>query len=334
MENTNNSAEDMAMNIEAGIRNICIYGVGGVGGFFGGKIAYEINKRGDDSRRVFFIARGPHLAEIRKNGLILNTPEQRGMICMPTMATDNVGEIPPPDLCLVCVKSYDLDNAVKALAKNINTSTIIIPLLNGVDVYERIRTSLEDGIVLPACVYVGTHIDKAGVVTQSGGEGIILCGSDPGITDFNPEALIRFFSQENVKFRWNDDPYPEIWKKYIFIASFGLVSAYSGKTLGEIVSDQRLKETTREIMREIVAMGGERGIELPEDVVNLSIEKARDFPPETKTSYQTDVDKKGKRNEGDLFGGTIIRLGHRLGVPTPVTEGIYSEIQKRLEQSG
>jgi 2-dehydropantoate 2-reductase len=324
----------MAMNVEAGIQNICIYGVGGVGGFFGGKIAYEIHQRGKDPRRVFFIARGSHLAEIRRNGLILNTPEQRGMLCKPTMATDNIGDIPSPDLCLMCVKSYDLDNAIKALVKNINTSTIIIPLLNGVDVYERIRATLEHGIVLPACVYVGTHIEEPGVVTQSGGEGIILCGSDPGITDFNPEALIRFFSQVNVKFKWNDNPFPEIWKKYIFIASFGLVSAYSGKTLGEIVSDQRSKETTRKIMREIVAIAGERGIELPEDVVNLSIEKARDFPPETKTSYQTDVEKKGKRNEGDLFGGTIIRLGHRLGVPTPVTEGIYSEIQKKLEQSG
>lgn len=321
------------MKGEREIKNICVYGVGGVGGFFGGKIAYEINQKGNDPRQVFFIARGPHLAEIRKNGLILNTPKQRGMICKPTMAMDNVGEILPPDLCLVCVKSYDLDNAIKALAKNINTSTIIIPLLNGVDVYERIRTTLDDGIVLPACVYVGTHIEKPGVVTQSGGEGIIWCGSDPGITDCNPEAVIRFFSQVQVKFRWNDDPYPEIWKKYIFIASFGLVSAYSGKTLGEIVSDNRSKDTIREIMREIVAIAGERGIELPEDVVNLSIEKARDFPFETKTSYQTDVEKKGRRNEGDLFGGTIIRLGHRLGVPTPVTEGIYSQIQKRLEQS-
>ena len=322
------------MKDEREIRDICIYGVGGVGGFFGGKIAYEINKGGKDPRRVFFIARGPHLAEIRRNGLILNTPEKKGMICKPTMATDNVEEIPPPDLCLLCLKSYDLDNAIKALARNISTSTIIIPLLNGIDVYERIRTTLEDGIVLPACVYVGTHIEKAGVVTQSGGEGIILCGRDPGITDFNPEALIRFFSQVNVKFRWNDDPYPEVWKKYIFIASFGLVSAYSGKTLGEIVSDNRSKDTIREIMGEIVAIAGKRGIELPEDVVNLSIEKAWDFPPETKTSYQTDVEKKGKRDEGDLFGGAIIRLGHRLGVPTPVTEGIYSEIQKRLGQSG
>jgi 2-dehydropantoate 2-reductase len=264
----------------------------------------------------------------------LNTPEQKHMICTPTMATDNVGEIPPPDLCLMCVKSYDLDNAIKALARNINPSTMIIPLLNGVDVYERIRTTLEDGIVLPACVYVGAHIEKAGVVAQIGGEGIILCGRDPKISDFNPEALGDFFSQVKVKFRWNDDPYPEIWKKYIFIASFGLVSAYSRKSLGEIVSDQRSRETVREIMGEIVAIAGEKGIELPGGVINLSIEKAKDFPPETNTSYQTDIEKKGKRNEGDLFGGTIIRLGHRLGVPTPVTAGIYSEIQRRLEQSG
>jgi 2-dehydropantoate 2-reductase len=320
------------MSGEREIRNICVYGAGGVGGFFGGNIAYKINQSKNDPRRVFFIARGPHLAEIRRNGLILNTPLQEGMICTPSMATDNVGEIPPPDLCLMCVKSYDLDNAIRALAKNVDDSTIIMPLLNGVDVYERIRTTLKHGILLPACVYVGTYIEKPGVVTQSGGEGIILCGSDPDIPDFNPEALIRFFSQMNIKFRWRDDPYPEIWKKYIFIASFGLVGAYSGKTLGEIVSDNRLQETVRGIMREIVVIAEQRGIELPEDIIDLSIDKARDFPPETKTSYQTDIEKRAKRNEGDLFGGTIMRLGHRFGASTPFTEEIYDSIQKRLRQ--
>jgi 2-dehydropantoate 2-reductase len=315
------------------MRNICIYGIGGVGGFFGGKIAYEIMQGGDETKKVFFIARGSHLAEVRKHGLILNTTDRRGMICKPTLATNKIEEIPAPDLCLLCVKGYDLEGAVKALAGNIHPSTITIPLLNGVDIYERIRRFLSDGIVLPACVYVATHIERPGVVTQTGGDGVILCGNDPNIADFDPEGLMGFFSQMRIKFKWSHDPYPDIWKKYVFIASFGLVSAYSGHTLGEIVEDRQSRELVQGIMREIVSIAEKRGVELPEGIVPSSIEMAKNFPYETKTSYQKDVEARGRLNEGDLFGGTIIQLGQDLGMSTPITRRVYAGIQEKLEQS-
>jgi len=111
------------------ITNICIFGVGSVGGVFGGKIAKAISQEKDTDRKVFFIARGAHLEEIKRNGLILNTPEERGIVCNPTMATDNIEEIPQPDLCLLCVKGYDLDDATIAIKTNIGTHTLVIPLL-------------------------------------------------------------------------------------------------------------------------------------------------------------------------------------------------------------
>ena len=85
------------------IKNICIFGVGGVGGVFGGKIAHAIAQEKDTGKKVFFIARGKHLEEINKHGLILNTPEAKGLICKPTLATDDISDIPQPDLHLVCV---------------------------------------------------------------------------------------------------------------------------------------------------------------------------------------------------------------------------------------
>ncbi len=219
------------------IRNICVYGTGGVGGFFGGRMADGNARHESKVADIFFIARGRHLEEIRRSGLVLNTKDRQNILCRPTMATDDITAIPAPDLCLVCVKSYDLEAAVRDVKKVMRKDTIILPLLNGVDIYERVRDVIDEGIVLPACVYVETHLEKPGTVTQKGGDGIIRFGPDPRHPDFDPSSLINTLGELGIKTKWNPDPYPEIWEKYIFIAGYGLVTACYGCSIGEAVSD-------------------------------------------------------------------------------------------------
>jgi 2-dehydropantoate 2-reductase len=322
--------EAMGPGRDYAIQDIWIYGVGGVGGYFGGKIAYGATVHPESAPKVYFVARGDHLLAIRRRGLTLNTAERDGIICVPYHITDRPETLPAPDLCLLCVKSYDLDSALHSLSTKIQDKTIIIPLLNGVDISERVRKVLGRGIVLPACAYVGTHIEEAGVVTQKGAPGIILCGKDPAFPDFNPRPLIAFFDKADIKFTWIDDPFPAIWEKFIFIAAFGLVTANSEKTLGAVTADPGLLGLVENIMSEIAAIAKKKGVSLPQGVIESSIGKANGFPFETKTSYQRDVEAKGRLNEGDLFGGTIIRMGKELGVPTPVTKLIYSQIERKF----
>lgn len=313
------------------INNICIYGMGGIGGYFGGKIADAISKFQIPNKKVFFIARGEHLSEIKKNGLILNTIEQQGIVCKADLATDDITDIPAPDLCLICVKSYGLEKAVQDLARIVKKDTIVIPLLNGVDIYERIRSILSIGIVLPACVYVGTHIEKPGMVSQAGGDGMILLGKDPAYPDDYPAEVVDFFRTTKLNFKWNDDAYPAIWEKYMFIAAFALVTAWAGKTFGEVMQDEELKLCTKTIMSEIYALSEEKHVGLAADIVDVSINKGNKFPFEAKTSYQRDIEK-GNLNEGTLFGDTIIKMGKALNIPTPITEQIYSEIEQKLAE--
>jgi 2-dehydropantoate 2-reductase len=308
------------------MQTIWVYGVGGVGGFIGGKIACFLQKEHRRDTRLYFIARGEHLKEIQKRGLILNTGDEKRLICVPTRATDNVQELPPPDLCFLCVKSYDLDAVCDALSGHIKPETVIIPLLNGVDIYERVRNVLSNGIIFPACIYVGTHIEKPGVITQKGGQGKILMGKDPRCPDFYPEEVLQFLQEAAISFQWFENVLPAIWEKYLFIAGFGLVSAASKKTLGQIVEDAESVRLVTGIMKEIFLISKQKHVTFPEDMVTISVAKARAFPPETKTSYQRDVEQKTKHNEGDLFGATIIRMGKETGVPTPVTESVYKKI--------
>jgi len=311
------------------IRKVCVYGVGGVGGYFGGKIVDTIQKMGATDHEIYFIARGKHLSVIKRNGITVVTPGQT-ITAMPSIATHDINEIPAPDLFLLCVKSYDLTEAVKAIVSKAKERTVIIPLLNGADIYERIREILDNGIVLPACVFVGTHLESPGVIHQNGGNGIIMFGKDPEVPQFTPEKVMNFFDQMGINFKWSEDPLPAIWEKYIFIAAFGLVTVYTDKTLGEIMEDSESKELVRKVMTEIHSIAKKKGIILPENIIEESIGKANHFPYETKTSYQRDVESRGKMNEGDLYGDTIIRSGEALGIATPVTQAIYTQIKHRL----
>jgi len=309
------------------IKSVCIYGIGGVGGYFGGRIAHEIGK-GNRTTQVYFISRGEHLKSIQQHGLNLITDKEE-FLCIPNIATDNIGHIPTPDLYLICVKGYDLNNAVASISKNISTDTIVLPLLNGVDIYERIRPTLQKAIVSPACVYVSSSIEKPGTIRQKGAEGHIIFGKDPKHLGYNYKYLIEFFNEMGVSNAWYDNPYPAIWEKYIFITAFSLMTAYSGKTIGAVLADDKLKRMTENIMEEVVLMGETRNIDFKQDVVEKTLQKAQNFPHETKTSFQRDYEKGNTRNEGDIFGGTLIRLAKEHNISIPTITDVYGELMSR-----
>jgi len=306
------------------IKNVCVYGIGGVGGYFGGRIAHEISK---DNRaiQVFFIGRGEHLKAVQQHGLNLITDKEE-FFCFPNIATDNIRHISTPDLYLLCVKGYDLDNAAASISKNISADTVILPLLNGVDIYERIRTSLEKAIVSPASVYVSSSIEKPGTIRQKGPEGHIVFGKDPKHLGYNYEHLIKFFNEMGISNTWYDNPYPAIWEKYMFITAFSLMTAYSGKTIGAVLTDDKLKRMTENIMKEVVLVGKTKNIDFKQDVVEKTLQKAQNFPYETKTSFQRDYEKGNTRNEGDIFGGTLIRLAKEYNISIPTITDVYGEL--------
>jgi len=113
----------------------------------------------EQSTQIYFLARGAHLDEIRRTGLIVSTVSEGEFICRPTLATDRATDLPALDLCLLCVKAFDLTQILKEINQVITEETSIVPLLNGVDIYERTRAAISQGFVLPACVYLGAHIE-------------------------------------------------------------------------------------------------------------------------------------------------------------------------------
>ena len=185
---------------------------------------------------------------------------------------------------------------------------------------------IKTGMILPACVYISAHVEEPGIVVHIGKPGKIIFGRDPGHPDYTPEELFRLFERSSIDYEWKNDANPAIWEKYIFIASFGLISARYNRTLGEIMEEPSLKEEVAGIMNEIYAIALNKNIKLPEGIIDLSLKKAMMFPRDTQTSLQRDLQQKKGKSELGLFGGTIIDLGKRSGIPTPTTQKIYREL--------
>jgi 2-dehydropantoate 2-reductase len=152
-----------------------------------------------------------------------------------------------------------------------------------------------------------------------------LLGPDPDHSGFVPERALDLLRRVGIQCRWFDDPRPALWEKYLFISAFGLATTASRKTLGTVLADPDLMEDVRGVMDEVVRIARSAGVHLGPDAVDDALSKARGFPPDTKTSYQRDVEA-GRHDEGDLFGATILRLGRQYGTPTPHAERLLARV--------
>jgi len=304
--------------------NIGIVGVGGVGGYFGGKIAKYFED--DNENNIYFVARGEHLKKIREDGLELRTKKEGRIICRPTMITDRFDELPMMDICFICVKAYDLNNVLDNIQDKIKEDTEIIPLLNGVDIGERIRKVIKKGIVYPACVYVGTHIESSGIIVQNGGSCTIKFGKEKVSDDSDGQRVINILNKANINYDWTSKNYEEIWSKYMFIAAYGLVTACYNKTLGEVCENEELSRIVLSIMEVIRSLASKCCLNLPEDIVMVSYDKAKSFPYETKTSFQRDYEKKAGRNEREIFGKAIIEMSKKYDLDCECVKKVYRKL--------
>jgi 2-dehydropantoate 2-reductase len=301
---------------------IAVVGIGGVGGYFGGKLALKY--AGSPGHRVVFIARGEHLAAIRKEGLRLGTVEGDFRV-QPDLATDDPAEAGACDLVLICVKEYHLEAAAASLAPLLHDRTLVLPLLNGVDISERLRAILSRGVVLSGCVYISTFLSAPGVVRQVGGSCQLFFGPEDG--DAEPYRFLETLLKEaGIKAELTGEIAVSLWTKYLFVSPMAGVTSRMAKSFGSVMEDEKGRGLVRGLMEEIAALARAKGIPLPPDSIETALGKIARFPYETKSSMQLDHEK-GNRTEVELFIGCAVRVGRALGVPTPLHEELYAALK-------
>ena len=308
--------------------DVAVVGLGGVGGYFGYKLAEKYKE--DNEVSITFIARAPTYSVIQQKGLILLSPEHGRKGVSPSRLLSKPSGLSVVDTVIICVKEYDLEDVCRQLRGGVTAKSVILPLMNGIDIYERIRSIIPHGIILPACVYVASHIREKGVVEHKGGPGKIILGNDPKYPGFSPHQLLECLESAGIQVTYKQDAFPAIWTKFFFVAPFGLVSARHNRSIGEINKHPDLHKKAKAIMREIEAIARGKGISLPVDIISQSFDRASLFPFDTPTSLQLDIQSGKSQNELGLFGETIIKFGKELGIAVPETELITEEIKSAL----
>ena len=316
----------MNLDKSAAYNNIVVMGLGGVGGYFGGMFALNITTNWRDKRDLTFIARGAHLEAIKANGLTLKLWNQDPVVCIPKMVTDSVLKLPYINFLLLAVKNYDLEDALHQVESRLNSDTVIMPLMNGVDVYDRIKAIAKKSIVLPSCVYISSKIECPGVVKLQGDIVKVYSGPDPQRTDYDGQEIQAFFQNMGLKLYWNANPFEPIWRKFLFVSPFALVTGATGKTMHQAWEDPELNASLLTIMSEIQAIADKRGINLTSYDIDYAMRIGENIHPAAKTSLQLDIENKKGRMELEALGGVLVKLGNECGVPTPETEKFIKKI--------
>lgn len=297
-----------------------VIGAGGVGGYFGGKLA----KSGED---VLFMARGKHLEAMRANGLHIRSFEG-DWIVPPGRMTDNPDDAGIVDVVLFCVKSYDTESAAAHIAPLVSESTIIVSLQNGVDNEEKIRRIVQRGVVFGGVSYIYARITSPGVVTHTVGPTKIVFGElerNSESTTRKATLMLDTMKRAGINATLSDDIRSELWKKYIFIAAVGGMTALTRLTLGEILAVDASKEMLADAMRETDTIAQAKGINLPPGYVGKIFEILKQYDNSSRSSLYHDL-VNNRRLEIEAFSGTIVRYGRELGIETPVHRAIYAAL--------
>lgn len=293
---------------------IGVVGAGGVGGYFGGRLA----EAGND---VHLLARGPHLAAIRANGLRVHSV--KGDFVAPVLATGDPGEIGRCDAILFCVKSYDSREAAAALAPMLGDDTAVVSLQNGVDNEETIAAVIGADKVLGGAAFIFSTITEPGVVAHTGGPARLVFGEIDGVRTDRVERLLAACRSAGIDADVPSDIRAVLWSKFAFICAVAGMTSAVRLPLGDIRDDEDAWAMFRRLVEEVVAVGRAEGVPLADDTVEQQIALAAAQPAGAYSSLYHDL-VNGNRMELDALHGAVVRRGARRGVPTPANAAIHA----------
>ncbi|MBV1888577.1 MAG: 2-dehydropantoate 2-reductase [Urechidicola sp.] len=295
---------------------ILIYGTGGVGGYFGVRLA-EV---GND---VTFIARGKHLEAIQKNGLQLKSIDGDCLI-FPCKTTNDISTLNSDfDLIIIGVKSWQILDAAKAIKPILNENTLVLPLQNGVSNVENLLLVLDKKHIIAGFCKIYAKVEDYGVINHFGFPPELQVG------EINNEKSDRVLTIEsafkNAKFKTvvPDDIIADIWKKFMFICTVSGLGALTRVSIGAMVENEKTLNLLKKTVEEIYAVAIAKDINLPENMVKLMMSFIANQSYDSTASTQRDI-MEGRPSELENFNGYIVKQGEKMGIETPVNQFVYS----------
>ena len=297
------------------VMRVAVYGTGGIGGYFGGRLA----QAGED---VVFIARGEHLRAICEEGLKVDSIKG-DFVIQPAQATESPGEIGAVDLVLLGVKAWQVPEAAEAMRPMIGPETVVLPTQNGVEAAPQLVAALGRQHVLGGVAKIISFIASPGHITHAGAEPFLAFAELDNIPSERTERLRQMFTTAGVLVKIPKDIHAAIWEKFLMVAAWGGVGAAARVPVGVLRRLPESRELLKRAMVEISRVAQARQIQLPEEAVEKALSFIDALPESATNSLQRDI-AEGKPSELEAWNGAVVRLGREVGVETPVNEVIYA----------
>jgi 2-dehydropantoate 2-reductase len=293
---------------------VAVVGAGGVGGYFGGRLAQS----GVDT---IFIARGATLAALGDRGLRVESTH--GDFTIENVnATDDPAAAGVVDAILVCVKAWQIPEAASRLAAMIGPDTIVVPLENGIDAPDVLAEIVGREHVLGGLCGIVSFVVEPGHIRHAAAEPFVMFGELDNHASERAEKLRDAFARAGVKADIPPDIQHSMWTKFLFIAPMSAIGALTRVPIGAWRAIPELRAIAEESLREMIALAKARGVDPGDDALERAMERYDNLAPASTSSLQRDV-MEGKPSELDAQIGAVVRLARESGVPAPVSGFLY-----------
>ncbi len=297
---------------------IAIIGAGGVGGYFGARLATA----GED---VTFIARGAHLDAMRERGLRILSPLGDATLA-PVRVESDPARVGAVDLVVVAVKLWSTEEAMRAAEPLLGLASALLSFQNGVEAVEIASRRFGRERVLGGVAHIAAVIEAPGVIRTTGTLARLTFGELDGRASARTETLLAACTRAGITAAIAPDIERAIWEKFIFIAGLSGMNALTRMPAGAIRADPVTRAMLRDVMAEAAAVARARGVAVAPDIADATLRFIDTLAPEMTSSMLGDLTR-GKRLEVEWLSGAVVRLGAEAGLPTPLNRAIYAALK-------
>jgi 2-dehydropantoate 2-reductase len=300
---------------------IAVMGAGGVGGYFGGRLAQAGNE-------VVFIARGRHLEALKAKGLSLKSPA--GDVTLKVRAVEDPADAGIAEVVLFAVKLWDTESAAERIRPLVAGGGVVIPFQNGVESIERIGAVLGRERVMGGAAYIAARIGTPGEIVQTGKMARLRFGPIEPSQRAAAQAFHAACVKAGIEAELTDDIVRVLWEKFVLLVAISGTTSVARSRIGVVRADPDLRWLLEAAMRETWQVGRQRGVALADDQVAATLKMVDGLPAEMTSSMHGDLDA-GGRLEAPWLAGAVARMAREAGLEAPANHAIYAALKPFVE---
>lgn len=301
---------------------IAVIGAGGVGGYFGGRLAQA-------GHHVQFLARGRQLAALRERGLAIESAAGNATV-RPIQATDDAAALAGAEVILVTTKLWDLAATARQIAPAVGPKTVVVPFQNGVDAVDLLAEAIPRERIAGGVAYIAATIREPGVIAQTGTMARLRVG--PRTPEQRPvlQALTDAGTAAGYTAELVDDADRILWEKFVFLNAFSGLTSLTRQPAEAIRSDPDLRATFAESIGEVIRLAAHSGVQLPPGFESAQMQALDNLPPTMRSSMLNDL-QAGNRIEAPWLCGAVVRRSAQAGLSAPVNRTIWAALKPYVD---